>query len=241
MRARGRSRQLVGALDAELAGDALERLPLQRLVAALVRVAQDGERALERRPRFDGRARVRGRTTRYQRREPRAREEQAAAERRARARRASVGEMRYVGAASGVKSKRQFRWFVLRRNAATPGLTCESDLDRRKARVDAVRAACRQREVVDASRMETEDVELVARRRRGTHGDVMQRSVHVHVTCAKRPTPTRRTVGLRVEPYGAKSVVTRRRAGSTHFVSATIAILAVSSSPKRCTVGVIVA
>ena len=76
---------------------------------------------------------------------------------------------------------------------------------------------------------------------RGTHGDVMQCSVHVHVTCEKRPTRRRSTVGFLVSVYGAKFVVTRRRAGSTHFVSATIAIFAVSSSPKRCTVGVIVA
>src|SRR5882724_4938166 len=76
---------------------------------------------------------------------------------------------------------------------------------------------------------------------RGTHGSVMQWSVHVHVTCEKRPTRRRSTVGFRVNVYGAKFVVTRRRIGSTHFVSATIAILAVSSSPKRCTVGVTVA
>src|SRR3954449_4638000 len=39
--------ELVRSLDAELAGDTLERLPLQRLVPGLVREAKHGERALE--------------------------------------------------------------------------------------------------------------------------------------------------------------------------------------------------
>src|SRR3954454_12934741 len=77
--------------------------------------------------------------------------------------------------------------------------------------------------------------------RRGTQGNVMQWSVHVHVTCENRPTRRRSTVGCLVNVYGAKFVVTRRRVGSIHFVSATIAIFAVNSSPKRCTVGETVA
>src|ERR1700687_481056 len=76
---------------------------------------------------------------------------------------------------------------------------------------------------------------------RGTHGDVTQRRVHVHVTCAKRPMRSWRTVGAFVGRYGVKSVLTRSRAGSTHFVSAMIAIFAVIESPNRWTVGVIVA
>ena len=77
--------------------------------------------------------------------------------------------------------------------------------------------------------------------RRGTQGEVMHRSVHVYVTCANRPTASRRTVGDLVGWYGVKLAVTRRRAGSTHFVSATIAILAVTESPKRWTVGTMLA
>ena len=34
--------------------------------------------------------------------------------------------MRYVGAAIGVRPSCQFSWFVFRRNATTPGLTCET-------------------------------------------------------------------------------------------------------------------
>src|SRR6185437_13543793 len=69
----------------------------------------------------------------------------------------------------------------------------------------------------------------------------MQRSVHVHVTCSKRPMLSRRTVGAFVGSYGLKSAVTWSRFGSTHFVSATTASFAVIESPKRWTVGVIVA
>src|SRR6476659_518801 len=72
---------------------------------------------------------------------------------------------------------------------------------------------------------------------RGTQGVVMQRSVHVQVTCAQRPTCRRKTVGDLIASYGAKFVLTWRRRGSTHVVSATIAIFAVTSSPKRCTAG----
>src|SRR5437764_14407165 len=68
---------------------------------------------------------------------------------------------------------------------------------------------------------------------RGTHCCVRQRSVHVHVTCSKRPTLSRRTVGERVVLYGSKRVVTRRRAGSTHFESAPIARRAVISAANR--------
>src|SRR5262245_58355043 len=49
------------------------------------------------------------------------------------------------------------------------------------------------------------------------------------------------TVGARTGRYGVKPVVTRRREGSTNFVSATTARRAVTLSPKRCTVGVTVA
>ena len=66
-------------------------------------------------------------------------------------------------------------------------------------------------------------MELVARRERAARtASVMQWSVHVHVTCEKRPTRRRSTVGCLVSVYGAKFVVTRSRFGSTHFVSATI-------------------
>ena len=41
--------------------------------------------------------------------------------------------------------------------------------------------------------------------------------------------------------YGTKLDVTCRRAGSTHFVSATIASVAVTGAPKSCTVGVTLA
>src|SRR6185437_11913958 len=75
----------------------------------------------------------------------------------------------------------------------------------------------------------------------GTHGAVMQRRLHVYVTCANRPMLSRRIVGFLVDTYGVKLASTRRRSGSTHFVSATMAILAVTESPKRWTVGVIVA
>src|SRR5882757_2678945 len=76
---------------------------------------------------------------------------------------------------------------------------------------------------------------------RGTHGKLRHWSVHVHVTWAKRPTRRRRMVGAFVSAYGAKSVLTCSLAGSTHFVSATIASFAVIESPNRWTVGVIVA
>ena len=76
---------------------------------------------------------------------------------------------------------------------------------------------------------------------RGTHGEVTQRNVHVHVTCEKRPTRMRSTLGAVVGWYGVKSADTRSRAGSTHLVSATTATFAVSSSPKRWTVGATVA
>src|SRR2546428_1163734 len=46
----GDPRELVGLFDAELAGDAFECLALKRFVAVLVRVAQNGEGPLERRP-----------------------------------------------------------------------------------------------------------------------------------------------------------------------------------------------
>src|SRR6266496_615939 len=75
----------------------------------------------------------------------------------------------------------------------------------------------------------------------GTHWCARQRSVHVHVTCSKRPELSRSIVGPRTTWYGVKLVDTRRRAGSTHFVSATIASRAVMASPKRWTVGETVA
>src|SRR5919204_5407484 len=76
---------------------------------------------------------------------------------------------------------------------------------------------------------------------RGTHGDVTQRSVQVHVICANRPAFRRSTVGAFVSRYGAKPAVTRSRFGSIHRMSATIATFAVTTSPKRWTVGVSVA
>src|ERR1700716_4011945 len=76
---------------------------------------------------------------------------------------------------------------------------------------------------------------------RGTHALVMQRSVHVHVSCWKRPTCTVASVERFTSWYGLKSVDTRRRVGSTHFVSATTARRAVITSPKPWTCGAIVA
>src|SRR6266404_8306426 len=76
---------------------------------------------------------------------------------------------------------------------------------------------------------------------RGTHGEVRQRSVHCQVICAKRPTCRRVTVGAATGLYGTKLVVTCSRLGSTHFVSATMASLAVTGAPKSWTVGVNVA
>ena len=75
----------------------------------------------------------------------------------------------------------------------------------------------------------------------GTHGDVRQRSVQVHVTCANRPTWSVCIDGCCTGAYGRKLVLTRRRDGSTQRVSATTATDAVTESPKRCTVGVSVA
>ncbi len=73
---------------------------------------------------------------------------------------------------------------------------------------------------------------------RGTHGALRQRSVHVQVICSKRPVRSRSTVGAWTGWYGRKLAVTRSRDGSTHFVSATTAMLAVTGSPNRCTGGV---
>src|SRR5438132_12543179 len=75
----------------------------------------------------------------------------------------------------------------------------------------------------------------------GTQAEVRQRSVQVHVTCAKRPMSRRVMTGWRTIRYGVKPVDTRRRVVSTSFVSATTARRAVTTSPNRCTVGVTVA
>src|SRR4051812_22483110 len=73
--------------------------------------------------------------------------------------------------------------------------------------------------------------------RRGTQGEARQRNCHVHVTCMKRPERSRSTWGLCSDTYGAKFVRTRNCCASTHFVSATTARRAVTTSPKRWTVG----
>ena len=85
--------------------------------------------------------------------------------------------MRYVGAASGVKPKRQLRRFVLRRNAATPGLTCDSTSTGGKLALMPYAGFPFEREVVDPGGMEVEDVELVARRqaRDARQRDAVQR------------------------------------------------------------------
>ena len=137
---------------------------------------------------------------------------------------------------------RQLRWFVLRRKADDTGAHLREHLDRRAARVDPVRRLPVELQVLDVRRLELEDVELVARRkpRHAGRGDAAERP---------RPRDLREAadlqragrVGCLVASYGAKFVVTWSRAGSTHFVSATIAIFAVISSPKRCTVGLTVA
>ena len=61
---------------------------------------------------------------------------------------------------------------------------------------------------------------------RGTHFVLRHRNVHVQVICSKRPVWRRSTVGEVTGSYGRKVAVTRRRCGSTHFVSATIAMRA---------------
>src|SRR6266446_3791784 len=75
----------------------------------------------------------------------------------------------------------------------------------------------------------------------GTQRAVRHRSRHVHVICSKRPTCRCRTVGAPTGVYGAKPAVTRSRLGSTQRVSATTASFACSVSPKRCTVGTMLA
>ena len=51
---------------------------------------------------------------------------------------------------------------------------------------------------------EVEDVELVARGTRGTHGESMQRSFQVHVSCSKRPTWSAQDRRARGGRYGMK-------------------------------------
>src|SRR6266566_1465153 len=151
------------------------------------------------------------------------------------------GDIRYVGDATGVMWIRQLRLFDFRRNAATPGLTCESTSIGGQLTLSPycglpVNAMYSTRA---AWNLKTWNLSLGGTR--GTHGELMQRNVHVYVTCAKRPTLYRRTAGDLVGSYGVKLAFTRTRSGSTHFVSATTAIFAVTESPKRWTVGVMVA
>src|SRR3954471_282919 len=132
---------------------------------------------------------------------------------------------------------RQLRRFVFRRYFKTRGLDCESTSTGGKLALipyAGFPSSCMYSTCAGWN-LKTWNLSLGGRR--GTQGDAMQRSVHVHVTCAKRPTCRRRTEGSFVASYGAKFVRTCSRRGSTHFVSATIAIFAVISSPKRCTAG----
>src|SRR6476646_786702 len=136
---------------------------------------------------------------------------------------------------------RQSRLFDLLSNTATPGLTCDStsiggQLTRTPYCGLPVSAMYSTRA---AWNRKTWNLSLGGTR--GTHGELMQRNVHVYVTCAKRPTLYRRTAGDLVGSYGLKLAFTYTRAGSTHFVSATTASFAVTESPKRWTVGVMVA
>ena len=133
--------QLVGALDAELAGHPLERLPLQRLVA--VSRARSAGRRARARAACPGRSRARC-ASRPHDEVPAVREpEQPRARTRRRAPSASqkrrLGRVRYVGDATGVKSKRQLRRFVLREERCDAGAHLREHLDRRPARVDPVR------------------------------------------------------------------------------------------------------
>src|SRR5712692_734917 len=136
---------------------------------------------------------------------------------------------------------RQLRLFVFCRKAVTPGLTCDrTSTGGQLALIPYIGLPSSPMYAMRAAwNLKTWNLSLGGRR--GTHGEVMQRSVHVYVTCENLPTPRRRTVGAFRGSYGAKVALTRRRAGSTHFVSATMAIFAVIESPNRWTVGDIVA
>ena len=173
----------------------------------LVRVAQHGERALERRARVDlqparaagGRRDTSGRRSRAAastksaaepEREP---EEQAGrhAIRRRRDRREVEAPVEAVRLAQE------------RRDA---GAHLREHLDGREARVDPVRAACRRARGTRCARDGSgRRGTCRSAEARGTHGDVMQRSVHVHVTCANRPTLRRSTRRLPRRPRTARS------------------------------------
>ena len=166
----------------------------------------------------------------------------SAGERRARARRASDGRDAVRRRGDRRQAEPPVELVRPLQERCDAGADLREHLDRRPARVDpvralAVRAAGSRCAPGGSGRRGT----CRSAGRRGTHGDVRQRSVHVHVTCAKRPTRRRRIGGLFVGGTARSRCVTRSRAGSTHFVSATIAIFAVSESPNRWTVGAIVA
>ena len=235
--------QLVGPLDAELAGDALERLPLQRLVAVLVRVAQHGERALERRAWLDvERARAAGarRGTSGRRTTPR----RAGRRRRVpiASQKSKPGDTRYVGEATGVKSKRQLRWFVLRRNAATPGLTCESTSTGGQLALMPYAGLPSSVRYSIARRVELEDVELVARRqaRDARRRDAAQRPRPRHL---REPPDAEAKDGRRPRRLVRARSRSSRGAASGRSTSCPRRSRASrsASSPNRCTVGVTVA
>src|SRR3954468_15560240 len=118
---------------------------------------------------------------------------------------------------------RQFSRLVFRKELTTPGHTGENTSTGRKLALipyAGFPSSCMYSTCAGWN-LKTWNLSLGGRR--GTQGEAIQRSVHVHVTCAKRPTCRRRTEGSFVASYGAKFVRTCSRRGSTHFVSATIA------------------
>src|SRR5436305_11958554 len=151
----------------------------------------------------------------------------------------SIGETRYVGAATGVIPRRQLRWLVFCRKATTPGLICESTCTGGQLASMLYAGDWFAFRYSMCAGRKWKTWKRSSGGRRGTHGDVMQRIVHVQVTCAKRPICRRITVGGFVFVYGLNVAITLSRDVSTRCVSATTASFAVIESPKRCTVGVL--
>src|SRR5262249_20762114 len=135
--------------------------------------------------------------------------------------------------------RRQLRWFVFCRNATTPGLICESTWTGGQLASIPYSGERFTFRYSTCAGGKWKTWKRSSGGTRGTHGDVMQRIVHVQVTCAKRPIRRRITVGGFAAVYGVNVAITFNRVGSTRCVSATTASFAVIESPNRWTVGVI--
>src|SRR3954468_13098364 len=97
---------------------------------------------------------------------------------------------------------------VFRRQLTTPGLTCESTSTGGKLALIPYAGFPSSCMYSTCAGWNLKMWSLSLGGSRGTQGAVMQRSVHVQVTCAKRPTCRRKTEGAFVDSYGAKFVRT---------------------------------